>query len=291
MSEKKRPRLRALPQIAQVTTQGDCRFFTEKDAAPLVALVGRSLKISETALAAKLNAISGQFLQHYALLVVQTQDSRIAEWTEALAHDGDRLLQKLAMPDRGYPETRLLPEVRSLLTGAQGYSRVFRSHQLQTLGIKDSEQDIDHALNQIGTALWTLKQAARNATAQYKARARLRSMRRDMGAKPQHVFFLDSIATVLQSAFGYQVPALKPGADGPFVKAALFVSRRIVESVKASDHDFTDKGTDRAAVQRLGLLTGDGAANLWARAQRDKAARREKAARIEKARAARRAAE
>jgi hypothetical protein len=271
MSEQKRGRRkRALPQVAQPSTR-DPRFFVADDAAELACVIGLPLQIPADFLAAKLNALSGRFLEFFALLNAGEVDSRIAAWCVALEKDADDLLQALDMPDLGYPESKLPLQVRSLLTGAGGTEAVFQSHQIQALGLDALAADaICRTLDQIAPALWSLKQAARNAAAGYQARSK--GKRTANAAKPQHDSFLKDLATVLEAAFSYRPPESKPGADGKFPKVALFVRDRIVSCVKADPEAVTDQGTDHAAVAGLLALTPEAIASQWARIQTEKKA-------------------
>jgi hypothetical protein len=62
MSEKKRGRKRALPQVAQPSRR-DPKFFTADDVAEVVHMIGLPLQIAPDSLATKLNALSSRFLE------------------------------------------------------------------------------------------------------------------------------------------------------------------------------------------------------------------------------------
>jgi hypothetical protein len=266
MSEKKRGR--KLPRVAQPSTR-DPQFFMADDAAELVRVIGLPLQIPADYLAAKLNALSGRFLEFYALLN-DAPNSRKAEWCVALERDADSLLQKLNMLDRGYPESKLPLDVRKLLTDGPGIGAVFQDHQRHALGVHDDESSVCQALDEIAPALWKLRRAALNAAAGYQARAKAKVV--PNAAKQQHDSFLSDLARVLEMAFNYRPPESRPGVTGKFPKAALFVSGRIAACVKAGPEAVTDQGTDHAAVAELLALTEGAIASQWARIQAEKKA-------------------
>jgi hypothetical protein len=256
---KGKARSRPIPVPAQITMRGSCDFFKEQDAEQLQDIVGVALLVEAERVASKLNFISEDFFVRFAFHHAPTPDSKAAEWCRALVRDVGSLLQNLGSPNMGYPDQQMSLQTRIVLTN-MGADTGITEHHLRRLGFGENIWD---ALDRVPAALWLLKMQARFAAGRYQEQAS--AGRSSLNSRQaQHVFLLEAVARLLQSAYGVDPPKTRPHEDGPFIRAVDFVRLRIIDGMGELGY-FTDQGTDDQAARRLGLFSRSAAASLWVR--------------------------
>lgn len=256
---KGKVRSRPIPVAPQITMRGSCDFFNEQDAQQLQEIVGAALLVDAEHAASQLNFLSENFFVRFAFHHAPTPDSKTAEWCQALVRDVGSLLENIGSPDMGYPERQMALQARIVLTN-MGTDTDITEHHLRWLGFG---KDIWEALDRVPAALWLLKKTAEFAAGRYKEQAGAGRSRLNP-RQAQHVFLLQSVARLLQSAYGVEPPRTRPNENGPFVRAVDFVRSKIIEGMGELGA-FTDLGTDDQAARRLRQFTPSAAASLWVR--------------------------
>ncbi len=258
-SPAKKARLRPIPVPAQITMRGSCEFFKDHHAAQLQEIVGAKLLVEPELAANQLNFVSEEFFLRFAFHHAPTSDSKTAEWCRALVRDVGSLLEALGCPDKGYPDRQMLLQTRIVLTNI-GTDTGISEHHMRWMGLGD---DAWQALDRVPAALWFLKKTAEYAAGQYQEQAAAGRSRLNP-RQAQHVFLLQAVARLLQSAYGIEPPKTRPHENGPFVRAVDFVRLQIIEGMGELGF-FTDQGTDGQAARRLRQFTPSAVASLWVR--------------------------
>ena len=251
-------RTRSVPTKLLVQSHGALQLFEEQDKARLEKILGAKTRAAPKVIAEDLNFIAESYLVRYAHDHAPTPDSKAAEWCRSISRNSEKLLRLLGLRYERYPHLKMDLNAQVTLTNAGvGEDLSPGQYALMCLGM-----DAWGVLDRVPAALWFLQRTAEHAAGEYDKRSKDRKRQANI-EQTQNRFLLEAIARFLQRRFKLPVSDPYPGPESKLAKSVDFVRLRLVQG--AETIDFTNHGTDRAAVTRLKSFTPKAAVSLWSR--------------------------